>query len=235
VKGRVSEGDKPGENADCAAPYTVKAFEPPTVSCTADPSAVISGNSSTITAIGISPQNRPLTYSYSSTSGSVSGTGSRATLSTSGAPTGAIAVTCNVVDDKAQTATATTSVMVEVPVAAPKPLTSGLCAVHFDRDARRPVRVDNEGKACLDEVALDLQRNSDANLGLVGNAAGEEKGGRKLAAQRAVNTKAYLVGEKGIDSSRITVYTGSQDGKIVSTTLIPAGATFDATGDTPVE
>jgi outer membrane protein OmpA-like peptidoglycan-associated protein len=235
VKGHVSEGDKPGENADCAAPYTVKAFEPPTVSCTADPSAVISGNSSTITAIGISPQNRPLTYSYSSTSGSVSGTGSRATLSTSGAPTGAIAVTCNVVDDKAQTATATTSVMVEVPVAAPKPLTSGLCAVHFDRDARRPVRVDNEGKACLDEVALDLQRNSDANLGLVGNAAGEEKGGRKLAAQRAVNTKAYLVGEKGIDSSRITVYTGSQDGKIVSTTLIPAGATFDATGDTPVE
>jgi hypothetical protein len=235
VKGHVSEGDKPGENADCTAPYTVKALEPPTMSCTADPSTVISGNSSTITAIGISPQNRPLTYSYSSTSGSVNGTGSRATLITSGAPTGAIAVTCNVVDDKAQTASATTSVMVEVPVAAPKPLTSGLCAVHFDRDARRPVRVDNEGKACLDEVALDLQRNPDANLALVGNAAGGEKDGGKLAAQRAVNTKAYLVGEKGIDSSRITVYTGSQDGKIVSTTLIPAGATFDATGDTPVE
>ncbi|MGB7549831.1 MAG: hypothetical protein WBM14_18995 [Terracidiphilus sp.] len=235
LKGHVSEGDKPRENADCTAQYVVKAFEPPTVSCTADPSTVISGNSSTITATGVSPQNRPLTYSYSSTSGFVSGSGPTTTLITSGAPTGAITVTCNVVDDKGQTASGTTSVTVAVPVAAPKSLTSDLCAVHFDRDARRPVRVDNEGKACLDEIALNLQRNSDATLALVGNAAGGEKDGAKLAAQRAVNTKAYLVGEKGIDSSRIAVYTGSQDGKAVSTTLIPAGATFDATGDTPVE
>jgi hypothetical protein len=235
VKGHVSEGDKPGENADCAAPYTVKALESPTVSCTADPSTVISGNSSTIAATGISPQNRPLTYSYSSTSGSVSGAGSRATLTTAGVPTGSIIVTCNVVDDKGQTASGTTSVTVAVPVSAPKPMTSDLCAVHFDRDARRPVRVDNEGKACLDEVALDLQRNSDASLALVGSASGMEKDGRKLAAQRASNTKAYLVGEKGIDSSRIAVYTGTQDGKVVSTTLIPSGATFDATGDTPVQ
>jgi outer membrane protein OmpA-like peptidoglycan-associated protein len=235
VKGHVSEGDRLGENADCAAPYVVKAFEPPTVSCTADPSTVISGSSSTITATAVSPQNRPLTYSYSSTSGSVSGTGSTATLTTSGAPSGAIALTCNVVDDKGQNASATTSVTVAVPVAAPKPMTSDLCAVHFDRDARRPVRVDNEGKACLDEVALDLQGKSDASLALVGNAASGEKDGRKLAAQRASNTKAYLVDEKGIDSSRIAVYTGTQDGKIVSTTLIPADATFDATGDTPVQ
>src|SRR5665213_2031234 len=235
VKGHVSEGDRPGENADCTAPYVVKAFELPTVSCTADPSIVISGNSSTITATGMSPQNRPLTYSYSSTSGSVSGTGSTATLITSGVPPGAITVTCNVVDDKGQTASGTTSVTVAVPVAAPKPLTSDLCPVHFDRYARRPARVDNQGKACLDEVALNLQRNSDANLALVGNAAGGEKDDRKLAAQRASNTKAYLVGEKGIDSSRIAVYTGTQDGKVVSTTLIRAGATFDATGDTPVQ
>jgi hypothetical protein len=50
-----------------------------------------------------------------------------------------------------------------------------------------------------------------------------------------VNTKAYLVGEKGIDSSRIAVYTGAQNGKVVSIVLIPADATFDATGDTPVQ
>jgi hypothetical protein len=95
--------------------------------------------------------------------------------------------------------------------------------------------VDNEGKACLDEIALDLQRNSGTQLALVGNAASDEKGGRKLATERVVNTKAYLVGEKGIDSSRIAVYTGSQNEKTVTTTLIPAEATFDATGDTAVE
>jgi outer membrane protein OmpA-like peptidoglycan-associated protein len=95
--------------------------------------------------------------------------------------------------------------------------------------------VDNEAKACLDEIATNLQRSSDATLAIVGNAAAGERNGKKLAIERAVNTKAYLVGEKGIDSSRIAVYSGSQDGKTVSTTLIPAGATLDTTGDTPVE
>ena len=69
---------------------------------------------------------------------------------------------------------------------------------------------------------------------LVGNAASGEKRGPKLAAERAVNTKAYLVSGKGIDASRITVYTGSQDGKIVTTTLVPTDATFEATGETAV-
>jgi hypothetical protein len=234
VKGHVSEGARPGENADCAAPYVVKSIEPPTVACTANPYHVISGDSSTITSAGISPQNRPLTYSYSSTSGSVGGNGSTATLSTVGAPVGSITVTCNVVDDRGLTASSTTEVTVAAPVAAPKPLTSELCAIHFDRDVRRPGRVDNEAKACLDEIALNLQRNSDAQLAIVGNAAGHEIGGNKLATQRAINTKAYLVSEKGIDPARISAYTGSQDGKIASTTLIPAGATFDSTGDTPV-
>jgi outer membrane protein OmpA-like peptidoglycan-associated protein len=95
--------------------------------------------------------------------------------------------------------------------------------------------VDNEAKACLDEVAMSLQRNTNATLAIVGNAVGDEKDGHKRATERAVNTKAYLVGEKGIDSSRIAVYTGAQNGKVVSIVLIPADATFDATGDTPVQ
>ena len=44
------------------------------------------------------------------------------------------------------------------------------------------------------------------------------------AAARAVNTKDYLVTDKGIDASRILVYTGTDDGKTVTTTLIPVGA-----------
>ena len=55
-----------------------------------------------------------------------------------------------------------------------------------------------------------------------------------LASQRAVNTKDYLVTEGGIDPSRITVYTGSGDGKKVEDYLIPSGATFDVTGTTKV-
>ena len=45
-------------------------------------------------AAGMSPQNRPLTYSYSASAGSVTGSDSTATLSTAGAAPGTITVTC---------------------------------------------------------------------------------------------------------------------------------------------
>ena len=82
VAGHVSDGPKPGQSADCMTSFTVKAYDPPTVSCSANPSIVKQDDPTTITAHGMSPQNRPLTYSYSTTAGLISGTGSTATLST---------------------------------------------------------------------------------------------------------------------------------------------------------
>ena len=235
VKGHVTEGLKPGQSADCSASYTVKAFEPPTISCSASPSTVAPGDSATITATANSPQNRPLTYSYSSSAGTVTGSTPTATLSTAGAAPGTITVTCNVVDDKGQTASSTTTVTVNAPPPPPAPETSALCSVSFERDAKRPTRVDNEAKACLDDVALKLQSASDAKLAVVGDADSAEKKGPELAAERAVNAKDYLVTEKGIDASRVSVYTGSENGKTVTTTLIPAGATLSTSGLTPVD
>jgi hypothetical protein len=246
AKGHVSEGAKPGEMADCTATYTVKQFEPPTATCSANPSTVAPGDSSTITATGMSPQNRPLTYSYSATAGTVSGTGSTATLSTAGAAPGTITVTANVVDDKGQSASCTTTVTVNAPPPPPAPTTSALCSITFDRDKKRPTRVDNEAKACLDDITLNLQRSSDAKLAVTGNSTSAEKAALAKnkskkkppvdpAAERAVNTKEYLVTEKGIDASRIAVYTGTQDSTEVTSTLIPAGATLDTNGLTPVD
>jgi PKD domain len=243
VKGHVQEGNRPGEMADCSAQFTVQQFQPPTITCSANPSTVNPGDSSTIQAAGVSPQNRPLTYSYSASAGSISGTGSSATLSTAGAPPGTITVTANTVDDKGQTASCTTSVTVVAPAPPPPVTTTSLCSITFDRDKRRPTRVDNEGKACLDDVALNLQRASDAKLAISGNSTAAEKealakkkkGGVDPAAVRAVNAKDYLVTEKGIDASRISVFTGNQDSTVVNTTLIPAGATLDTNGLTPVD
>jgi ribosomal protein S11 len=58
-----------------------------------------------------------------------------------------------------------------------------------------------------------------------------------FAAQRAVNAKAYLVTEKGIDASRISVATGTADSQTVEEYLVPAGADFtaDVQGTTPVD
>jgi outer membrane protein OmpA-like peptidoglycan-associated protein len=236
VTGHVSEGPKAGQSADCTAQFTVKQFEPPTVSCTANPSTVKPGESSTITCNGVSPQSRPLTYSYSASAGSINGTGNTATLSTSGAPAGTITVTGTVQDDKGQTASATTTVSVEAPPPPPTPKTQTLCSIQFNKDKRRPGRVDNEAKACLDDVALNAQQKADASLVVVGNSAPlpahkhhtrNELTAEKLAAQRAVNTKAYLVTEKGIDASRVQVRTGSNGQNEVENYLVPAGATFD--------
>jgi hypothetical protein len=247
VKGHVSEGVKPGQMADCSADFTVKAFEPPTISCSASPSPVDMGGSSNITATGNSPQNRALTYSYSASAGSISGTSSSATLSTSGVQGGTtITVTCNVVDDLGKSATSMTSVSINQPPPPPppvKPTTQNLCAVSFERDKARPTRVDNEGKACLDDLALALQRSTDATLDIIGNATAEEKAPSKhkkvtkpdFAAERAVNTKDYLVKEKGLDASRIKVLTGSDDAKTVTSVLVPAGADTSAITATPVD
>ena len=244
VKGNVTEGPKAGQSADCSATYTVKDFEPPTISCSANPTTIKPGDTSAITATGLSPQGRPLTYSYSASAGSVSGTGTSATFSSAGAPTGTATITCTVTDDKGKTATATTPVTIEAPYVAPPPTISSLCSITFDKDKKRPARVDNEAKACLDGIALTLKSKSDATAAVVGSATAEEKMPPKhakknakvedLAAQRAVNTKDYLVTEGGIDPSRITVYTGSGDGKKVEDYLIPSGATFDVPGTTKV-
>jgi outer membrane protein OmpA-like peptidoglycan-associated protein len=238
ITGHVSEGQKAGEFADCTANLTVKQFEPPTLSCSANPSTVQPGGTSTITAQGVSPQNRTLTYNYSASAGQISGTGSSATLSTEGAPSGPITVTCNVQDDKGQTATAQTTVNVEAPPPPPPaPKVKQLCSITFDRDKRRPGRVDNEAKACLDDVALNLQQQADATAVVVGEAAPTERHADVLAAQRAVNTKDYLVKEKGIDASRISVRTGTQGNKEVENYLVPAGANFDndVPSTTPVD
>jgi hypothetical protein len=203
----------------------------------------------------VSPQNRPLTYSYNATAGSIGSVTSTATLSTTGAAPGPITMTCGVADDKGHNESATTSVNVIAPPPPPPaaaPLASSLCPTSFERDVKRPTRVDNEAKACLDDVALSLQRSTDAKLALVGNEdAKEQKADAKEAArtakmkhhvakpsdaaERSVNTKDYLVTDKGIDPSRVLVYTGTDDAKTVTTTLIPAGAVNPVASDTAVD
>lgn len=259
VKGEVKEGKsgkeglKPGQTADCTASFTVKAFEPPTISCSVNPTTIKPGDTATVTSTGMSPQNRPLTYSYSATGGTISGTGTTAEYASAGAPTGVVGITCNVADDKGHSASANTSLTIVAPPPPPAPRTQALCSISFATDKKRPTRVDNQAKACLDEVALDLQRQADARAVVVGESNAKEKAAtakqEKYAAkhkkakvdyfdaQRAVNAKDYLVTEKGIDASRISAATGTTDGQTVEDYLVPAGANFssDVQGTTPVD
>ncbi|HEY0760476.1 MAG TPA: hypothetical protein VGD59_14590 [Acidisarcina sp.] len=229
ISGHVSEGKKPGMMADCSTSLTVKPFEPPTLTCSADPSSVATGGTSTITASGTSPQNRLLTYTFSASTGQISGTGNTATLSVGGAPAGSITVTCNVADDKGGTASATATVNVTVPtppeVKHVVPQCQDTPAIGFT-DPQRPARVNNEAKACLDAVTLSAKTQSDATVVIVGEQSSSAHPG--LAAQRAANTKQFLTTDEGIDASRVSIRTGTADKDTVEAYLVPAGANFDA-------
>ncbi len=225
VSGHVSQGGRVDEQAECTAEFTVQPFDPPTVSCSANPSSVMPGDSAMVTAQATSPQNRPLSYSYIASSGAISGTTSSASLSTSGVAPGPITVTCNVVDDLGKTASATTNVNVNAPQVTAAPQPSALCAISFERDRKRPVRVDNEAKACLDDIALQLQRESAGKLVIVGNYGKGET--PKVAAERALNERRYLTVEKGVDAGRIEPRVGSAGGRTATNTFVPAGAMYN--------
>jgi outer membrane protein OmpA-like peptidoglycan-associated protein len=259
VKAQVKEGKpgkeglKPGQSAEASASFTVKPFEPPTVGCSASPNTIKPGETSTVTATGLSPQSRPLTYTYLASAGTISGNGATAAYASAGAPSGPVTITCNVTDDKGQTATANATLTILMPPPPPPvPHTQALGTISFDKDKKRPTRVDNEANAFLDGVALSLQKQPDAKAVVVGEASAaeraktekEQKAALKnkhlkvedLAAQRAVNAKGYLVTEKGIDAARISARTGTADSQTVEIYLVPAGANFDAdvAGTTPV-
>jgi OmpA family len=230
VTGHVSNGGKANQQAECTASFRVHAFEPPVLSLAVNPASVLSGQPVAITAAGRSPQNRPLTYTYSTTGGQIDGSGATATLSTAAVPPGTVTITGVVVDDLGQKATATTVVAITEPPPPPAPAPKGqpLCTVSFDRDKKRPARVDNEAKGCLDDIALLLNRDSNSRLVLVGHHDATEQG--ELAAERALNVEQYLLDEKGIDPTRMEVRIGDGFNRSVESVLLPPGASFDPAG-----
>ena len=231
VIGHVSEGSQPTQHAECSASFRVAAYEPPTIACSASPTSIAPGGISTITSVGRSPQNRPLTYSYGTTAGQITGSGATGTLTAADVGSSVVNITCNVVDDLGKSASSTTTVTVVAPPpppVPPAPVAKNLCSISFERDRKRPVRVDNEAKGCLDDIALELNRESDAVLVIVGKHDPHEK--PEAAAERTLNTKQYLTDEKGIDPRRIQVRTGETTGRTADNVLVPPGATWDPSG-----
>ena len=223
-----------GGPATCNASFSVEEppKHPPTISCSANPTTVQAGTPATITATGQSPDNRPLTYNFTASAGRIAPSGTQATLDTAGAPAGPITVTCTATDDRGLSTPATATVNVEVPP--PPPTASKLNQIEF-KNPKLPARVDNEAKAILDDVALRLQREPDAKAVVIGNFEPNEKNGQKLGQERAVNTKAYLTQEKGIDPGRIEVRTGTGGMRTAEVYLVPAGATFNVEGTQPFD
>ena len=229
---------KKNGDATCTANYTVKEppKNPPTMSCSANPTSVQTGGTATITCTCTSPDGVPVTVAnWTATGGNVSGSGNSATLNTTGASPGQITVSATCTDSRGLTANSSSQVTVENPPP-PPPKASKLSQCDFPNE-KKPWRVDNTCKAILDDVALRLQQDAEAKLVIVGNADPSEKR-KNLAAERALNSKAYLSGgeaKQAIDASRIEVRTGNGGSKTAEYWVVPAGATFDSAGTESVD
>ncbi len=188
-------------------------------------------------------------YSYTASTGTISGNGTTATLDTAGASAGPINVTVTATDSRGLTGNCTTTVTVENPP--PPPQVSARTPIQFIQRPKQkyiPWRVDNEAKGILDDDASALKNEPNAKLVIVGYADGEPQptigtGKKKhkmdLAAQRAVNAKAYLVQQQGIDPSRIEVRKGTGKDHDADIFWVPQGADTASApllqGTTPVD
>ena len=214
------EGLYAGESAEASASFTVKPFDPPTVGCSASPSSIKPGETSTVTATGVSPQNRALTYSYAVSAGTVSGSGSTAAYNSTGAASGPVSVTCNVTDDKGQTATATTTVSIAEPPAPPAPSPEikrletrlALHSVFFPtaqpRVGQLKAGLVASQEGTLTTLAADFKQylgfKPEAHLTLIGHAdvRGSAEYNKALSARRVERTKSFLV-EQGVPATSI--------------------------------
>jgi len=217
--------------ASCTAGFTVKARPnyPPTANCSASPSSIAINQSSTVTITASSPENRPLTYSWTSTGGQLSGSGTSATLVATNADAGnTITVTGTATDDHNLSTSCTASVSVPPVQKVAEVEDWGECT--FEKDPKRPWRVDNDCKDVLDKLALRIQQMPNGRVAIVGfTDQTEVVNAEQLGAQRAVNIKYYLTTDElgpKLDPTRLEPRKGGTKGKAAHFYFVPQGATF---------
>ena len=200
---------------------------PPKINCSASPTSLRAGESASISCEAVSPDNRPVNITYVANGGKLSSNRNQATLDTTDAGAGPIAVRATAFDDRQLSAS--TVVTVNVEAAAPAvPTAQKLMELDFKPNSGY---VDNRSKAVLDDVALKMQQDPNLNAVLSGSAdAGEP---RSMALQRAQNAMAYLTKSKGIDPQRIQTKAATEPGRKVEVWTLPAGATLP--GATPAQ
>jgi hypothetical protein len=122
-----------------------------------------------------------------------------------------------------------------------------LCSIDFNKDSRRPARVEDSALPCLEQAARRLKNTPGIKLVLVGNShplydreeedhgmerEGEDKTGLDIrfsdvAAYRAVNTKLYLTQWLGADATRVIPTTDEYAlGRRLIVYLVPGDADF---------
>jgi len=123
-----------------------------------------------------------------------------------------------------------------------------VCAISFDKDTKRPARVEDSALSCLEDVAKRLKNNPAVKLVLVASSdptadhAAKSNGDMRdiedttgydlryedIAMYRSINTKGYLTRWYRIDPARILPTTDEyHHNQQVSLYLVPGDADFN--------
>ncbi len=216
----VKVDDGKGGSASCAADIKVeeKPNHPPTASLSIERSPIFPSEKTGVTCNGSDPDNDPLTYSYTTTGGKITGSGSNVQFDPAGLQPGSYSVKCTVNDGRGGTADASGNVDVkEAPEVKQIQQLEAKLALH---SIYFPTALPTAGKpmggllasqiVTLDTLASDFKQylkfKPDAHLTLEGHAdiRGAKDYNIKLSDRRVERTKSYLV-EKGVPADKLSV------------------------------
>ena len=225
--------------SSCSASFEVTEPPCPAVTCSIVASATTVTEGDRVALRAAIVGGGRTTCTWTTTGGRLSSTtGTEVSLNTTGM-SGPITVTATVSTDASrcdQPCPGSSCVVVinvqRIPPPPPKPEIIRPCGpIFFPFNS---ARINNEHKACLDQIALSLQQDPRAALLIDGHRDSSERVGISLT--RANNAKDYLVTEKGIDPARITVRNFSdtcphekndpQLNRRVEMWILPEGATI---------
>ena len=209
--------------ASCSANYTVKPLppkNPPTMSLSASPTDLVTGGNVNLSANCTSPDSVPVSVAnWTSTAGTVSGSGNSATLSTTGAPAGPVTVSATCTDSRGLTGQASTQVTLQNPP--PQPVNPeiarlearlALHSIYFVTDYPKAANLKggllaSQQKTLVslaDDFKKYLESKPDAHLILGGHAdvRGSVEYNQALSERRVNRTKSFLV-EQGVPEANI--------------------------------
>jgi outer membrane protein OmpA-like peptidoglycan-associated protein len=211
---------KKNNSASCTSNFTVKPLNPPQISCSANPATVEVGTSSTIACTCTSPDNATVTVAnWTSSEGSVAGSGNSATLTTTGASAGTATVNATCTDSRGLTASTSSQVTVNNPPPPPAPVVDkvlearlALHSVYF-ATAKPTVKEPSGGlvksqEATLEALATDFKKylevKPDTHLTLEGHAdvRGSVPYNQALSERRVARVKSFLV-ERGVPEANL--------------------------------
>jgi outer membrane protein OmpA-like peptidoglycan-associated protein len=218
VTAKVDDGK--GGSASCTADVRVeeKPHHPPTVSVSANPTTIKVGERSTVSCNASSPDNLPLTYSYSTSGGQISGTGPQAQFDSTGVTPGTYSTRCEATDSRGDKGDGSANIEVQQPPTPPEQIRLeqrlALHSVYFP--TAQPTVASPQGgltasqTQTLDTLAVDfksyLAYKPDAHLILAGHAdvRGSKEYNDKLSERRVERARSYLV-DKGVPADHIEI------------------------------